>query len=181
MSQLDHPKSPINAYKHCPLCAGSFEHKGSNWLKCQECGYNYFVNQAPTAGVLILNDKNEVLPAKRKRDPKKGTWQSVGGFIGLDESFEEAAVREAMEELGVEIRLQEYLGSFPENYEFSGVSVPFLAMYYKAKIISGTPKPADDVEEVRYFGANELDDLDITYPALRNLLKEYLHARNTAA
>jgi hypothetical protein len=46
---------------------------------------------------------------------------------------------------------------------------------------SGTPKPADDVKEVRYFGANELDDLDITYPALRNLLKEYLHARNTAA
>lgn len=174
MLQLSHPKSPINLYKHCPLCAGIFEHKDGNWLKCQECGYNYFVNQAPTAGILICNDKNQVLLAKRKLDPKKGTWQSVGGFIGLDESFEEAAAREAMEELGVEVRLREYLGSFPENYGFSGVAVPFLAMYYKAELVGGIPKPSDDVEEVRYFDIDELDDLDITYPALRDLAKAVL-------
>ena len=87
--------------------------------------------------------------AKRKFEPKKGTWQSIGGFVGLDESLEEAAIREAKEELGVTIQTDSYLGSFPEIYEFGGVAVPFLAIY---------------------FTRDELQKLDITYPALRELL-----------
>ena len=31
--------------------------------------------------------------AKRKFEPKKGTWQSIGGFVGLDESLEEGEYR----------------------------------------------------------------------------------------
>lgn len=108
--------------------------------------------------------------AKRKFEPKKGTWQSIGGFVGLDESLEEAAVREAKEELGVNIEIDNYLGSFPEIYEFGGVAVPFLAIYFTAKIIDGNPKPNDDVAEIDYFTRDELQKLDITYPALRELL-----------
>ena len=42
-------------------------------------------------------------------------------------------MREAKEELGVNIEIDNYLGSFPEIYEFGGVAVPFLAIYFTAK------------------------------------------------
>lgn len=172
--QSNLPNSPLKRFKYCPKCRGDFVHKGGNHLKCQQCSYSYFVNQAPTAGVLIFNNKNEVLLAKRKIEPKKDTWQSVGGFVGLDESLEDALQREAKEELGITIAIKQFLGSFPENYEFGGVSAPFLAVYFTAEIVSGSPKAADDVAEVRYFAANELADLDIAYPELRIMLLEYL-------
>lgn len=176
MIQSNVPSSPLKKYKFCPKCGGNFEHQGGNHLRCDQCSYNYFVNQAPTAGVLIFNEKNEVMLAKRKFEPKKGTWQSVGGFVGLDEDLETALAREAKEELGIEVKMRQYLGSFPENYEFGGVAVPFLAIYFIVDIVSGTPRPADDVEEIRYFGVDELADLDITYPELRTMLVSYMQA-----
>lgn len=180
MIQSTLPNSPLKQFKHCPKCGGDFSYRGGNHLKCQQCSYSYFVNQAPTAGILIFNDKNEVLLAKRKFEPKKGTWQSVGGFVELDEKLEDALIREAKEELGVNIATKQFLGSFPENYEFGGVSVPFLAMYFVADIVSGTPQVADDVAEVRYFAVEELADLDITYPELRTMLVAHMTNTNTA-
>ncbi len=174
MTQSDLPNSPLKQYKFCPKCGRDFKHKGGNHLKCQECSYSYFVNQAPTAGVLIFNDKNEVMLAKRKFDPKKGTWQSIGGFIGLDEKLEDALLREAKEEIGVDVEIEDYFGSFPENYEFGDVAVPFLAIYFTASIKSGIPTAADDVEEIRFFSADEIAKLDVAYPELQAMLIKYM-------
>ena len=114
MSQASHPQSPLQLYKFCPKCGGKFIHRGGNHLKCQDCGYSYFVNQAPTAGVIIFDNEGRVMLVKRKFEPKKGTWQSIGGFVGLDESLEEAAMREAKEELGVTIQIEAILAVFPK-------------------------------------------------------------------
>lgn len=176
MQQANSPNSPLKLYKFCPKCGGDFKFLGENYLKCQQCSHSYFVNQAPTAGFTVLNERNEVMLAKRKFEPKKGTWQCLGGFVGLDESFEDALAREAREELGVEIEVKGYLGSFPEVYEYGGIAAPFIGPVFIATISSGTPTPADDVDEIRYFSVEELPELDITYPALRTLLVDYLKA-----
>ena len=76
-----------------------FAYHGGNHLKCETCEYSYFVNQAPTAGLVIFDEAGRVMLAKRKFEPYKRTWQSVGGFVGLDEPLEAAAIREAEEEL----------------------------------------------------------------------------------
>lgn len=167
-------KEPTEAYKHCPKCAEQFEYKGGNWLKCTGCGYNFFVNAAPAAGVLILDDKNRVLLAKRKFDPKKGTWQTPGGFMHPGETPEEAIVREVEEELGVQISLGKYAGCMPETYDYGGVILPFLGIYFTATIVKGDIVPKDDVAEARFFDIEEIDKLDITYPALPSLIKRAL-------
>lgn len=167
--------SPLVQYRYCPKCKGAFDYLGNNHLKCHKCSYDYFVNQAPTAGIIVINENHEVLLAKRKFDPKKGTWQTIGGFVGLDESLEQAAIREAKEELGVSVRIKDFLISFPENYMFSGVDIPFLGVYFLAEFDSDAPlRPSDDVEEVRYFSRSKLSELDITYPALKEFLLQYL-------
>lgn len=79
MHQISNPKSALKLYKHCPKCGDKFTHRGGNHLKCLACDYSYFVNQAPTTGVIIFDKNNKVMLAKRKFEPKKGTWQSIGG------------------------------------------------------------------------------------------------------
>jgi MutT/NUDIX family protein len=174
MTQTTNPNSPLKMYKFCPKCGGGFTHRDGNHLKCEACEYSYFVNQAPTAGLVIFDEAGRVMLAKRKFEPYQGTWQSVGGFVGLYESLEAAAIREAEEELGVTVRIENFLGSFPEVYEFGGVAVPFLAIYFVAKIVDGGPQPSDDVAEIGYFTREELTELDITYPDLRRLLMDYM-------
>lgn len=50
------------------------------------------------AGILFVNDKNEILLQKRADN---GFWGWPGGSLELGESFEEAAIREAQEESGL--------------------------------------------------------------------------------
>lgn len=162
---------PAQAYRHCPKCAGAFEHKGGNCLKCIQCQYNFFINAAPAAGVFILDQNKRVLLAKRKFDPKKGTWQTPGGFMHPNEIPEDAIKREVAEELGVMIRVEDYIGSMPETYDYNGVILPFLAIYFTAIIIEGEITPNDDVAQAQYFSLKEIENLDITYPALLSLAR----------
>lgn len=49
----------------------------------------------------LLKGENEVLLAMKKRGFGEGFWNASGGKVKLDENPDEAAVREAMEELKV--------------------------------------------------------------------------------
>lgn len=174
MSKQEKSVEPTLAYRFCPKCAGEFEHKGGNWLKCTSCGYNFFVNAAPAAGVFIIDEENRVLLAKRKFDPKKGTWQTPGGFMHPGEIPEDAIMREVEEELGVKIKLGKYVGCMPETYDYGGVILPFLGVYFTATIIKGEIETKDDVAEARFYSLQEISDVDITYPELPALIKKAL-------
>lgn len=50
-----------------------------------------------------------VLLIERKKEPFKGHWAIPGGFVGMEESLEEAAERELREETGVEgVKLKQF-------------------------------------------------------------------------
>lgn len=165
------PNSPFFVYKYCPKCGGGLEYKGGNLLKCTQCGYNFFVNAIPAASVLIINENNEILLTKRKFEPYKDMWQTPGGFIQLNETYEDAVKREIDEELGVKIRLGEFLGAFPEAYPYHGVNLQFLSLISLAEIVSGEIKAKDDVAEARFFDKRALEGIEIAYPFLEELIR----------
>ena len=61
-----------------------------------------------TVEVFVVYNNRVLL---RKHD-KYGMWLSVGGHIELDEDFNQAALREVKEEVGLEVQLY-YDGSYP--------------------------------------------------------------------
>lgn len=68
---------------------------------------------AVTADVIIPNSRGEVLLIRRKNEPFKGAWALPGGFIEYgQETIEECARREALEETGLEVRLLALLGVY---------------------------------------------------------------------
>ena len=69
--------------------------------------------------VVFANDAKEglsVLLVERGREPYKGCWAFPGGFLQMDETAEECALRELKEETGFDavVELLEQLGCFSD-------------------------------------------------------------------
>jgi 8-oxo-dGTP diphosphatase len=89
-------------------------------------------------GILILNDEGKVLIGKRQGSHGAHTWAIIGGYIEYGESFEQAAQREAMEEVGVTLKDVHVLK--PVTYFFNDGAKHHITIYMAARIASGTPR-----------------------------------------
>jgi len=92
-----------------------------------------------------------IILIKRKNIPQG--WALPGGFVDYGESMEAAAVREAKEETGLDIRLIRQLHTYSDparDPRRHTISTVFLAR------ASGTPAAADDAEEIGIFSEDNL-------------------------
>jgi mutator protein MutT len=119
------------------------------------------------AGNLIVRDGKILLLYREDEEP----WEVPGGKAEEDESPTEAAVREAEEEIGVEVELEKpfYTGEFQKEGEM------FLWNGYIASM-NGEPELQEEkFEKLEWFEGSELEDIDLApnlemiLPALRRL------------
>lgn len=146
---------PIEHPTYCPECGERLVPRmisGRERLTCPLCHYVHYVNPVPGVGVLIEMDGGVVL-VKRGGRVKAGRWALVSGYIEADESVEEAAVRESLEETGLQVELVDLLGiySFPEGPPASGIIV-----FYRARPVSGALRAGDDATDVQVFAPDAL-------------------------
>ena len=142
--------------RFCPRCGGrlALRHVESRpLLVCSVCGRHHYRNAKPCAGVLIVRG-GMVLLARRGRDPHKGALDIPGGFMEAEETPDHCAVREAREELGLEVRLVGLLGFYMDHYEFQGERSSILNIYYVAET-DGEPTAGDDASEVGWYPLTE--------------------------
>jgi len=143
-------------------------------MQCKECAYDLYLNPVPCNGVIIENEKGEILLVKRKYNPQKGFWDVPGGFARRRESFEESVKREVKEELGVEVEVGKIVGIYTDDYLYQGVVNVTFCVMAAGKITGGTLIAADDVEEWRYFKKEEIAGLDIAFAGMRKAIEEYI-------
>jgi len=95
----------------CPHCVGAEEQP----IVCDRCGWRWYANPRPAAAVLLERgdgDDPALLLLRRAVEPGLGAWDLPAGYLDPGESFEQAAVREAREESGIEVRLVELAGVY---------------------------------------------------------------------
>lgn len=101
-------------------------------------------------GVYILNNKDEILFTKRKGAHGEGTWCPPGGHLEYSESFSDCAIREVMEEVGIEIDNVRTIGLtnaiFDEGKHY--ITIAVIANY-----VSGEPtiKESDKITDLKWF------------------------------
>lgn len=137
----------------CPRCAARLP--GPPPVRCAGCGYAQYVNAKPCAGVMVVRHSTpglEFLAARRAHEPSQGLWDLPGGFCDGWEHPADAAVREAREEVGIEVRLGPLIGLYVGDYRHQGETLPVLDAYYFAEQLDGEPKPDPaEVSEVAWF------------------------------
>ncbi|MGQ9853715.1 MAG: NUDIX domain-containing protein [Candidatus Oleimicrobiaceae bacterium] len=137
-------------YSYCPQCAQPLQRvllEGRERLTCRACGFVHYENPAPAVGVVVVNDSG-VLLVKRKYAPRQGLWSLPAGFMEIDETPAETAVREAREETGLEVRVGPLLGVYAGDDD---PRVRVVLIVYKAEIVGGSLMAGDDAEEARFF------------------------------
>lgn len=120
------------------------------------------------AGNLIV-EEDKILLLYREDEQH---WEVPGGKVEEDESPTQAAVREAIEEIGVEVELKKpfYSGEFQKGDEI------FLWHGYVSEIKENEPEIQEDkFKELRWVEPTELDEIDLApnlkmvLPALRKI------------
>jgi ADP-ribose pyrophosphatase YjhB (NUDIX family) len=103
-----------------------------------------------------VDAKDRVLLVKRSVEPKKGFWCLPGGFMELDETPEQAALRELKEETGLAGKIDMLLGvsANPSALYHTVLMVGYLVKSYSGSLIAG-----DDAEDASYFHYNELPEI----------------------
>ena len=109
------------------------------------------------AGALIIRE-GKIL-CQRRTD--NGKWGLIGGLVEMNETYAEAAIREAREETGLEIRLDAFLGIF-HNHNMvwsNGDAAHVLTAMFTASILSGEPRIDEESYELRFFDVQEMPEL----------------------
>lgn len=161
-------------YKFCPKCGGDLKQELPFKFVCAKCAYEFFINPAPCVGILLHNEKGELLLGRRAREPYKNTWDTIGGFVDMRESLEEAAIRELQEETGLVVTTIEYVGSNTGFYLWGGVEQPILNFYVTAHVEDyDHMKPMDDVSELQFFVYDDIPFNAISQKHLTTFLQQY--------
>ncbi|MBQ7489743.1 MAG: NUDIX hydrolase [Bacteroidales bacterium] len=99
----------------------------------------------------------QVLLIERGNEPFKGCWAFPGGFMNMDETAEQGALRELQEETGLDINRIKQLGAFTEvqrDPRGRVVSIAFYALVRPAEVTGG-----DDAKEARWFALDDVPRL----------------------
>jgi ADP-ribose pyrophosphatase YjhB (NUDIX family) len=169
----DVPFSNTDPFRFCPVDGTPLgEPRTSGGATCPECGRSWYRNSAPTVGAAIVRD-GRALVTVRAVEPEKGKVDMPGGFLEVGEHPVDGLKREAREELGVDVEVEgNPVLLATHTYGPDGIWV--LAMGFRARIVEGEPRPADDVAQIRWVSTEEIDDIDFAWEHDRRFVRAAL-------
>ncbi len=122
--------------------------------RCPVCGLVQFPRTDPAITMLVQSGDRCAL--SRRVGAPENRWSALAGFVEPGETPEEAVVREAREETGVEVVAVEYVTSQPWPFP-QALMIGFWGFVDPAAAGETlTPDPAELVE-ARWWGREELD------------------------
>jgi ADP-ribose pyrophosphatase YjhB (NUDIX family) len=163
----------ISNPSYCPQCGTALEMRQAGDRErpvCPGCGFVFYINPLVAVGALVEHEGRVAL-VRRGVEPGRGRWGLPAGYVEADESAEEAAVRETLEEAHLVVELDGLLDAFSYGIgDDRGV-----LLVYAAHMVSGEIEAGDDAVDAGWFGPDELPE--IAFRTHRAVLRQWRQAR----
>jgi len=137
---------------------------------CASCGTIHYENPRLVVGC-VPEHEGHILICKRAIEPRRGFWTVPAGFMENNETLQQAAARESLEEALAEVQIGSLL-SVVHVLHAHQVHVFFRATLPKAEFGVGP-----ESLEVKLVRAEELPWQDLAFPSTDYALRRYLADR----
>jgi ADP-ribose pyrophosphatase YjhB (NUDIX family) len=170
------PAWMASSLKYCSRCGGELrfgpvEGEDRERLVCEACGHVAYVNPRLVVTTIPVTADGEVVLLRRGIDPGRGSWAQPGGFLEVDETVAEAAVRETLEETGLIVRPGEIVGLY------SRLEAAVVVLAFEATVVSGTYRLNPEALEIRAFRPEAIPWSGIAFKTTMWALRDWVHRR----
>lgn len=137
---------------------------------CDQCGTIQYENPKIVVGsVPVFGDR--ILMCKRAIEPRYGLWTLPAGFMENNETVQEGAAREALEEANAKVEI----GELYTLYSLPHISQVY--MMFLAKLVDPDVSPGVESLEVKLVTEAEVPWDELAFTMVRLTLQNYFEDR----
>ena len=162
---------------YCSRCGsrlrfGEVDGEHRERLVCDNCGHIVYVNPRLVVTAFPVTDDGDLVLLRRGIEPGYGSWAQPGGFLEVDETVNQGAIRETLEETGLLIEPTEIIGLYT-RLEAAVVTIAF-----EARIVGGAAIVTPEALEVRSFAPAAIPWDEIAFTTTIWALRDWLALRH---
>ncbi|HEX9550908.1 MAG TPA: NUDIX hydrolase [Candidatus Limnocylindrales bacterium] len=139
---------------------------------CPACGHISYVNPRLVVTALPITDDGRIVLLRRGIEPGLGAWAQPGGFLEVDETVVEGAVRETLEETGLTVAPGAIVGLYTR------LEAAVVVLVFEARVVGGTPGPTPEAPEVEAFAAESIPWAGLAFKTTYWALVDWLGLRH---
>ena len=140
-------------------------------LACSSCGYVAYVNPRLVVTTIPVTATGEIVLLRRGIEPGRGSWAQPGGFLEVDETVSEAAIRETLEETGLIVQPGEIVGLY------SRLEAAVVVIAFEARVVGGEARPTPEALEIAAFRPEDIPWDGIAFRTSQWAIRDWLRLR----
>jgi ADP-ribose pyrophosphatase YjhB (NUDIX family) len=161
---------------YCSACGGQLQFgpvdgEDRHRLVCAGCGHIAYVNPRLVVTTIPVTDDGRVVLLRRGIEPGYGDWAQPGGFLEVDETVSEAAVRETLEETGFVVQPGEIVGLYTR------LEAAVVVIAFEARVTGGEPRLNPEALEIEAFEPDAIPWQGIAFKTSFWALRDWLRRR----
>jgi ADP-ribose pyrophosphatase YjhB (NUDIX family) len=170
------PSWLASSLNYCTRCGealtfGAVEGEDRDRLACAACGFVAYVNPRLVVTTIPINANGEVVLLRRGIEPGKGWWAQPGGFLEVDETVTEAAIRETLEETGLVVEPGEIVGLY------SRLEAAVVVIAFEAHVLRGEYRLNPEALEIQAFRPEAIPWHGIAFKTTHWALRDWVRRR----
>jgi ADP-ribose pyrophosphatase YjhB (NUDIX family) len=139
-------------------------------MVCMDCGFIHYINPRPVAGTIPVREDGKILLGRRDIEPRRGFWVFPGGYMDVGETAEQAAIRETLEEVHLDVQNLQLIGVFTR------VEPGVVVIVYEAEAV-GEAEVGHETSEIGWFAADEIPWSEIAFDSTEAALRVWVERR----
>jgi ADP-ribose pyrophosphatase YjhB (NUDIX family) len=164
----------VNYCSRCgsPLTHGPVANETRDRLACRNCGFIAYLNPRLVVSTLPVTPDGRLVLIRRGIEPGYGAWAQPGGFLEIDETAHEGAVRETLEETGYIVDPDEVIGVYTRPL------AAIVVLVWEARVVGGEPATSAETLEVRSFAPTEIPWPELAFQTTTWAIRDWVRLRH---